>query len=39
MRDIKKMEPENIERGEGIKITEKTHNVTKNSVEQKKKCC
>jgi hypothetical protein len=39
MRDIKKMEPENIERGAGLKITEKTRNVTKNSVEHNKKCC
>lgn len=39
MRDIKKNQPEKIERGEGIKIVEKTNNEAKNSNEQKKKCC
>ncbi len=40
MRDIKKNQPEKIEKGEGIKISEKYHNqTTDNPVEQKKKCC
>lgn len=39
MRDIKKNQPEKIEKGEGIKITDKSHNENKNTDEHKKKCC
>lgn len=39
MKDIKKNQPEKIEKGEAIKITEKSHNETNGSDSQKKKCC